>query len=242
MPRSANAEICECHHSDGGPCQRVCQNNKFSAPVGLGNLERFGKVTKEDLVIGSVRTWLRNGKTNGGGVADPINDAGTPSDLLDMSIRSPGFVRLPVCSPDRAFQSWETSTKGSSSNYPCDIPPGKDRCGDSTFEDQTSGASALVSDCRQIIKNIEGDASTEFTHRITGHREILSFGTCTVGIERTGGTGGAVEFKVGGQDVIDIINESIKRFGGSGRVGAKGVMPCDGTTAGTTVDVLWGIY
>ncbi|KAL2132722.1 hypothetical protein VTI74DRAFT_3432 [Chaetomium olivicolor] len=93
-----------------------------------------------------------------------------------------------------------------------------------------------------IGSNIEGDASTEFTHRITGHREILSYGTCAFGIERTGGTGGAVEFKVGGQDVIDIINDSVKKFGGRGKVGARGVMPCDGTTVGTTVDVLWGIY
>ncbi|KAL2166323.1 hypothetical protein VTG60DRAFT_2930 [Thermothelomyces hinnuleus] len=160
-----------------------------------------------------------------------------------MDITTPGFVRLPVCSPDRAYQSWATAEKGSSPNYPCDIPPGRDRCGgDSTFEDQTSDASPLVSDCLQIIRNIEGDASTEFTHRITGHREILSYGTCHFGIERTGGTGGAVEFKVGGQDVIDLINDAVNKFGGNGKIGAKGVMPCDGTTVGTTVNVLWGIY
>jgi hypothetical protein len=51
-----------------------------------------------------------------------------------------------------------------------------------------------------------------------------------------------VEFKVGGQDVIDVINDAIKQFGGDGKIGAKGVMSCDGTTAGTNVDVLWGIY
>lgn len=47
---------------------------------------------------------------------------------------------------------------------------------------------------------------------------------------------------VGGQDAIDIINDAIRRYGGGGRVGAKGVMPCSGTTAGTKVNVLWGIY
>lgn len=98
-----------------------------------------------------------------------------------------------------------------------------------------------MSDCQQIIRNIEGDGSTDWTHRITGHREVLSHGSCHFGIERTGGTGGAVQFKVEGQGAIDVINDAIRRYGGGGRVGAKGVMPCSGTTAGTKVNVLWGI-
>lgn len=103
-----------------------------------------------------------------------------------------------------------------------------------------------MSDCQQIIRNIEGDGSTDWTHRITGHSEVLSHGSCHFGIERTGGTGGAVQFKVGGQDAIDVINDAIRRYGGGGRVGvkgvgAKGVMRCSGTTVGTKVNVLWGI-
>ncbi|GAB1312549.1 hypothetical protein MFIFM68171_02759 [Madurella fahalii] len=190
-----------------GSCQPACQGNKFSVSVGLGELERFGGITKEDLVTGTRRR-----------------------DLLNVDITTPGFVRFPVRSPDRVFQSWNTSTKGSSDTYPCDVHPRKERRSLSTFEDQTNDASPLVSDCLRIIRNIEGDAGTEFTHRITCHREIFSYGGCAFGIERTGGTGGAVEFKVGGQDGID------------SKVDAKGVMPCDGTTAGTTVQVLWGIY
>ncbi|KAL2152192.1 hypothetical protein VTH82DRAFT_5376 [Thermothelomyces myriococcoides] len=238
-----DARECRCERvTDTGPCQTTCRDNTFSAPVGLSRLGDFGRVTKEELVKGAVRTWIKKGRTNEGEPPDPIKDESVKSGLVDMDITTPGFVRLPVCSADRAFRSWNTAEKGSSPNYPCDIPPGIDRCGASSFEDQTSDASPKVSDCRQIIRNIEGDASTEWTHRITGHREILSYGTCHFGIERTGGTGGAVEFKVGGQDVIDIINDSIKKFGGSGKIGAKGVMPCDGTTVGTTVNVLWGIY
>ena len=42
-----------------------------------------------------------------------------------MDITTPGFARLPVCSPDRAFQSWDTVTKGGTSNYPCDTPPAR---------------------------------------------------------------------------------------------------------------------
>lgn len=218
-----------------------CIDSKFSAPPGIDDLGRFGRITKEDLVIGSVRTWRANGNENGGDVLDPINGGSVRGELVDLDITTPGYVRLPVCSGDRAYQSWDTSSEGSSTNYPCDVPPGKDHCRDSTFEDHTSGASPSVSDCRQIIRNIEGDAKTEWTHRITGHREILKYGSCAFGIERTGGTGSQVEFMVGGQDVIDIINDSISKYGGGGKVGAKGVMNCKGTTSGR-VDVEWGIY
>ncbi|KAI8217095.1 hypothetical protein K4K53_009486 [Colletotrichum sp. SAR 10_77] len=192
---------------------------------------------------GSVETWLYNKNVNKRlNITQMSLERPMQSDLLDVTIRTPGFVQLPVCSADRAFQSWDTGKTGSSNDYPCDIPPGKDHCGDSSFGNHASDVSPKVNDCQQIIRTIEGDASTEFTHRITGHCQILEFGSCHFGIGRTGGTGGAVEFRVGGQDVIDVINESIKRFGGGGRIGAKGIMPCSGTTAGTKVNVEWGIY
>ncbi|KAF9873540.1 hypothetical protein CkaCkLH20_08999 [Colletotrichum karsti] len=240
-----DSQVCGCQAADHGPCQKVCHDNKFSAPVGLGSLQNqdFGDVTKEALVKGALATWSFNGQENK--VVNFTSLADKPeirNGMIGLDITTPGLVQLPVCTPDRAFQSWATGKKGGSANYPCDLPPGKDRCGVSTFENQGSDASPSVSDCKQIIKNIEGDGSTEFTQRITGQREILKFGSCAFGIQRTGGTGGAVEFKVGGQDVIDVINEAIRQFGGSGKIGAKGVMPCDGTTAGTTVSVLWGIY
>lgn len=49
---------------DHGPCQTVCQDNKFSVPPGLETLKngQFGGLTKEQLVKGSVRTWVDNGK------------------------------------------------------------------------------------------------------------------------------------------------------------------------------------
>jgi hypothetical protein len=218
------------------------EDNTFKAPVGLDELGRFGGLTVENLVIGAVNTWKANDMQNGGKVLDPINNAQARSDLVGGDITTPGFVLLPVCSGDRAFQSWQTAKRDGSPNWPCDIPPGVDKCDDSTYEDRTHDESPTVEDCRQIVKNIEGDGSTEFTHRITGHREILSFGSCHFGIERTGGTGGAVEFVVGGQNVIDVINQVTISYGGRGRMAARGVMPCQGTTAGTKVNVEWGIY
>lgn len=237
-----DSETCHCEHYDGGPCQKVCVDSKFSAPPGLDSLDGtvFGGITKEDLIKGSVRTYIQNGKTNGGGFADPTN-GGTIDNLMDVDVTTPGFMRLPVCSPERAYQSWDTTGKGSSDNYPCDIPPGKNKCGDSTFENESSDASPSVDDCLTIIKNIEPDGSTEWTTQVVGknQREIASAGSCAFGVEATS-VDGNVNFKVGGQDVIDIINEAIAQFGGSGKIGAKGNMKCNGNVKDQPVK--WGIY
>jgi hypothetical protein len=149
--------------------------------------------------------------------------------LIDVDVTTSGFMRIPVCSLERAFKSWDTAKAGSSDNYPCDVPPGKDKCGDSTFENQTSDGSPLVEDCLTIIKNIQDDASTDYTTLVGGtpQRRIVDFGTCAFGVEATK-VNRNTNFVVEGQDVIDIINESVKRFGSGGRVGARGNMDCDG--------------
>ncbi|GLA49848.1 hypothetical protein CBS147343_3007 [Aspergillus niger] len=239
-----HATDCTCKIiNDSGPCQTVCKDNKFSAPNGIqyisGENSYYG-ITANDLVKGSIRTWIANGRENGARIADPTNH-GTMSDLIDVDVTTPGFMRIPVCSPARAFQSWDTANKDSSPNWPCDIPPGKDECGGLTFVDQTSDAPPKVEDCRQIIKNIEGDATTAWTTQVVGHnqREIASHASCHFGVEATK-TNGSVNFKVGGQDVIDIINDAIAKFARDGLIGAKGNMDCNGNVK--SEPVLWGIY
>lgn len=234
----------ECHCvPTGGGCQNTCKDRKFSAPPGLDSLdgEIFGGITKEHLVKGSVGTWKKNNKKNGGGFTDPTNK-GNIEKLLDVDVTTPGFMRIPVCSPERAFQSWDTSKRGSSDNYPCDNPPGRDHCGQSTFVDQTSSASPKIDDCRKIIHNIEGNGGTEWTTQVVGkkQREIAKSGSCSFGVEATK-VDSNVHFKVGGQDVIDLINSAINKFGNKdGRVGAKGDMKCTGNIK--KQDVKWGIY
>lgn len=49
-----------------------------------------------------------------------------------------------------------------------------------------------------------------------------------------------IDFHVGAQDIVGIVEESIKRFGGSGKVGTKGRMSFSGTVKGQ--DVEWGLY
>ncbi|CAG8893424.1 unnamed protein product [Penicillium egyptiacum] len=195
-----DAKVCKHMCNDHGSCTTVCSNNKFSAPPGLDTLggKSYGGISTADLITGSVRTWKQNGKANGGGFADPTN-RGTIDNMMDVDVTTPGFMRIPVCSPERAFRSWDTAKPGSSDFYPCDIPPGKGNCGTSTFIDVTSNGSPLVEDCLTIIKNIEGDASTDYTTLLGGknQREIVSHVSCRFGVEATE-EGGNVDFVVGG--------------------------------------------
>lgn len=96
-------------------------------------------------------------------------------------------------------------------------------CGDSSFENQSTGGSPFISDCQQITRNIAGGGS--WTFPLIGHRKLVSYGTCAFGVEGSteiGHTNG----KIGNQDIIDLINDSIRKFSWNGRVGAKGYMTC----------------
>ncbi|THC87759.1 hypothetical protein EYZ11_012794 [Aspergillus tanneri] len=67
------SKVCKCQIvTDHGLCQTICRNNKFSMLLALDSLTdgNFGDITKEDLIRGSVRTWIQNGKENGGGFAE----------------------------------------------------------------------------------------------------------------------------------------------------------------------------
>ncbi|KAJ5146492.1 uncharacterized protein N7515_001056 [Penicillium bovifimosum] len=237
-----DSDDCKVICYDKGPCQTQCTNAKFSPLPGLSYLNgtSYGGISKDDLIKGSVRTWIKNGKENGGKTPDPTDEE-TIDNMMNADVTTPGYVRIPVCSPERAYKSWDTTKAGSSANYPCDIPPGKNTCGDSTFENDTTDGSPLADDCLVIIKNWEGDGGTSWKPLVPGkpHRELGSYGTCAIGVEATKVDGNA-DFTVGGQDAIDLINESIKRFKWEGKVGASGTMKCDGTIKQQSV--LWGIY
>jgi hypothetical protein len=48
-------------------------------------------------------------------------------------------------------------------------------------------------------------------------------------------------YKVGNQDIIDLINDSVSKFQRDGLVGSKGVMNCQQLGLDLTY-VLWGLY
>uniref|UniRef100_A0A0L0NAP9 chitinase n=1 Tax=Tolypocladium ophioglossoides (strain CBS 100239) TaxID=1163406 RepID=A0A0L0NAP9_TOLOC len=203
-------------------CGQTCDANSFSAPPGIDSLDgkSFGGVTVADLIKGSVRTYIANGNKNGGKVPDPT-DKSTFDNLFNQDVGVHG-------------------TNTSVDNYPCVVPKGKNDYGALTLVDQTSDASPQVSDCLQIIKNIQGtDGEWEVENAVGKQHQIVQFGSCKFGVQGNGKNGN-IDFNVGAQDIIDIINDSVKQFGGSGKVGANGEMSCSGTVKGQQVE--WGLY
>jgi hypothetical protein len=223
-------------------CQVSCRKNHFSTPPGLGSLQgaAFGGISVSDIIVGAVRTYIQDGNQNGGAAADP-RAAGTLDDLYHQDITTPGYVRIPVCSAEMAFKAWSRlgGPDTSAPNYPC-IVEGVNDCGESTFADQTSDASPSVADCLGIIKNIQGTNGEWEVENAAGHQHrVVSFGSCTFGVQAKGKHGN-IDFHIGSQDIVDIINVAVQSFGGSGKVGAKGQMSCRGTVKGQ--DVEWGLY
>jgi Pathogen effector len=112
-------------------------------------------------------------------------------------------------------------------------------CGDSSYDNQTSGASPTGGDCIQITKNIAGGGSWEVESSSGDQHQLVQYGSCALGVQ--GHTGGGSLFHVGNQDIINIIYESINKYMTNGLVGSKGTMTCQGEIGGdVTVD--WGLY
>lgn len=116
-------------------------------------------------------------------------------------------------------------------------------CGDSSFINQSSGGSPLISDCQQIAANIHaGGTWSVYEGADLSPTQIVSYGTCVMDVK--GRTPDDGTFKIGNQDIIDIINSSIEKFAWNGLVGAMGTTACQGFFGGedytSTVD--WRLY
>jgi len=107
-------------------------------------------------------------------------------------------------------------------------------CGGSTFENQSSGGSPTVADCRRLHDNIAGDGT--WISNPNTQRTLATYGTCAFGVDNTG-LGIA---RIGNEDIRDLIRDSINRFQWNNLVGAKGRMTCQGPTGDQTVT--WGLY
>ncbi|RDA94947.1 hypothetical protein CP533_0158 [Ophiocordyceps camponoti-saundersi (nom. inval.)] len=108
------------------------------------------------------------------------------------------------------------------------------KCGSSSFENQGSEASPNIDDCKRIVWNIRrGGRWTLFN---SNHRQLAQYGTCAFGAQTD------YPFKyVGNEDIMDLINDSIKYFARhDGKVGSKGKMDCSGGIFGG--EVHWGLY
>ena len=189
----------------------------------------------------AVNTYNANGKQNNGAPADPTSQT-TFDDLFGQDVTTPGYIRIPVCSPAIAFAAWSQaggSTPGIP-GWPCTPPMAISDCDDSTFVDQTTDGSPTVEDCMGIINNIAGgDGEWEVENVIAEQHQIVGYGSCNFGVQGSGSAPN-LGFKVGAQDIVDLIQSSIQKYEWNGKVGAEGVMPCRGTS--TEVTVTWGIY
>ncbi|KAK3312158.1 hypothetical protein B0H66DRAFT_578425 [Apodospora peruviana] len=228
---------------DGDPqtCTEAgCDDNKFSAPRGIEFLKNgdYGGLTKDDIVAGAMSTYIANGLKNG---ADPgsvdVTNPESADALYNMDITTPGFISLPVCSPQVAWKSWDASTgkvgapgKGSTPNWPCDAVKGLSKCGEYEFDEGSTGAdSPSVTDCEQIIRNIQGDTTTDWSQEVVGKPwRDLKAGGCKFSFRASKINGNSV-FYVGGQNVIDLIEQSVKDFAKDGKVSASGHMTCGGS-------------
>ena len=247
-PEGSSTE-CVCSDSglpNAGQCStQTCRNSKFSAPVGIDGLSRFGGITKEDLVAGSVRTWLQNNKKNGVSTDEII--ASTSNSLVSADVAGPGFVRLPVCSPELALQSWQNKSPGSTGNWPCDPPPGPNTCGVSSFTPEASDGSPFVLDCLRVAQDLEDGGGKSFEISGNGDQSALAWGQkgCRFGAEAVAPLEND-NLYVGSQDIIDVIRSAVDQWTGGiyaseTRMGGKGYMPCNGNT-GKVGNVKWGIY
>jgi hypothetical protein len=116
-------------------------------------------------------------------------------------------------------------------------------CADSSFVNQSSGGSPLISDCQKIASNIAGGGT--WTIGCGGgagaQRTYATYGTCAVGAHCDFSTSDAAY--IGNQDTIDIVNSSIQKFSWQGKVGAKGTMGCQSiNNRDHSLEVTWGIY
>lgn len=229
---------------EGDPqeCDQIsCEDRKFVAPTGLAGLngKDYGGLTRDDIVAGAMRTYVQNGLKNGAAPGSVDLDNSDDADALyNMDVTTPGFIALPVCSPVVAWKSWDATTgnvgspgKGSTPNWPCDAVQGLSKCGEYEFDEgnQTNDDSPSVRDCEQIIRNIQGDTTTDWTQEVVGKkwRDLTADG-CKFSFRASKINGNSV-FYVGGQNVIDLIEKSVKDYAKDGRVSASGHMTCGGS-------------
>ncbi|KFY89077.1 hypothetical protein V500_05953 [Pseudogymnoascus sp. VKM F-4518 (FW-2643)] len=99
---------------------QVCYPREFEVDKLDGRV--WGKITREDIVVGAVNTYKANGNKNGGKPADPSNSQ-TLSDLYDYGVRAPGVMRLAVCNADTAFHNWDNYLSDNIDIKPSSWPP-----------------------------------------------------------------------------------------------------------------------
>lgn len=96
---------------------------------------------------------------------------------------------------------------------------GNNQCGASTFADVGSFDSPWITDCQDLVATMDPDGSWQIMDWTKATTQ--SSGTCHFDIKAHEGVA------IGSQDVSDLINDSIAKFGrAGGRVGSMGLVDC----------------
>lgn len=113
-------------------------------------------------------------------------------------------------------------------------------CGESSFDSLPADRFALAADCRVIASNI-ANGGTWTVEASTGNpHQLVQYGTCAFGVKLVQASEGW-QYKVGNQDIIDLITTSIEKFEKDGLVAARGIMQCE-ALVGHPMGVYWAIY
>ncbi|CAI4213627.1 unnamed protein product [Parascedosporium putredinis] len=119
----------DCTPVPGGPYKCATPGrdaeNYFAPLPGAKDLRdggnHWGGITLDDIVIGSVNTWVANGRKNGAKLLD-IRDRDQFERLFDnngdpIEIRAAGVFRIPVCSPEEAYAGWKDAKDHKSTEF-----------------------------------------------------------------------------------------------------------------------------
>lgn len=87
--------------------------------------------------------------------------------------------------------------------------------------------------------DVHDDGERKVEKAIGSQDQPVQFGSCAFGVQAQG-TDGNVDFHIGVQDIVDIITDSVRQFGGLGRMVLRGVRSGDETVNGQQVE--WELY
>lgn len=188
-----------------------------------------------------MKTYEANDKKNGGSYPN-IKDIETFKNLVADDVTSPGTINIPVCTENRAAVSYDSAINNEAifddPIYPCVENNGRDWCRSSTFEKDDADKRPAVGDCLQIVKNID-NSKGDHTVGIGSEKNIQDFGECA--FYTKGYAEGNVVYRIGNQDIIDIIRDCVKQFEEDGRVACKGHTTCNGANTPGYKNVYWRI-
>ncbi|KAB5513340.1 putative necrosis-inducing factor-domain-containing protein [Coniochaeta sp. 2T2.1] len=111
-------------------------------------------------------------------------------------------------------------------------------CSPSTFTDQTTRVSPLIEHCQKTADNIRDGGKWRVETLTARWHQILQYRSCAFSVYAVDNL---AYFKIGNQDIIDLIGDAIRMFGRDGYVGANDTMNCQ-TTANWVNGVRWYIW